>query len=223
MRSLLPWFVFALVLLAFQIASAGQIISGPATVSDGDTLKIYQKNIRLFGIDAPERSQSCLDRNGSVWSCGAAAKAQLANYIQRQNVTCSITGKDRYERYLGICLLGEVDLNARLVREGLALAYRRYSKTYVPQEDEARRRKLGLWQGHFTAPWEWRAGKRLKKGGSNSVSGCVIKGNINSKGIRIYHTPSSPWYSRTKVSPAKGERWFCSEEEARAAGWRAPR
>ena len=52
---------------------------------------------------------------------------------------------------------------------------------------------------------------------------CVIKGNINSRGERIYHTPSSPWYSQTRISPLRGERWFCSEEEARAAGWRAPR
>lgn len=52
---------------------------------------------------------------------------------------------------------------------------------------------------------------------------CRIKGNISSKGERIYHTPKSRWYSRTKISTSKGERWFCSEAEARKAGWRPPK
>ncbi len=51
---------------------------------------------------------------------------------------------------------------------------------------------------------------------------CVIKGNINEKGERIYHVPADPWYSKTKLDLGKGERWFCSEKEAQAAGWRAP-
>jgi hypothetical protein len=50
----------------------------------------------------------------------------------------------------------------------------------------------------------------------------VIKGNIGSNGDRIYHTPESPYYSRTKIDESKGERWFCTEEEAIEAGWRAP-
>ena len=51
---------------------------------------------------------------------------------------------------------------------------------------------------------------------------CRIKGNI-SDGGHIYHVPGSPHYSRTRVEPEKGERWFCTEEEAIAAGWRAPK
>lgn len=53
--------------------------------------------------------------------------------------------------------------------------------------------------------------------------GCDIKGNINNEGVRIYHTRHSEWYSRTKISPEKGERWFCTPQEAEANGWRAPR
>jgi len=223
MRILVPLVLFAFVLMPFQIAAAGQIISGAAVVSDGDSLKIDQKRIRLFGIDAPEKGQTCLDKNGNVWSCGAAAQAQLAEYLRGQNVTCAVTGKDRYQRFLAICTLGKTDLNARMVSDGLALAYRRYSKSYAVQERQAKERQKGVWQGKFTAPWDWRSGQRKAELSEVAASGCVIKGNINSKGARIYHTPSSVWYSRTKVTLEKGERWFCSKKEALAAGWRAAR
>jgi hypothetical protein len=50
--------------------------------------------------------------------------------------------------------------------------------------------------------------------------GCVIKGNVNTRGERIYHVPGQRYYDETRISPSHGERWFCSEQEARAAGWR---
>ncbi len=71
------------------------------------------------------------------------------------------------------------------------------------------------------ASWEYRAEKR-EVAEQDSPDGCPIKGNINSKGERIYHAPWSPWYAKTKLSVEKGERWFCDEGEALAAGWRAP-
>jgi endonuclease YncB( thermonuclease family) len=52
---------------------------------------------------------------------------------------------------------------------------------------------------------------------------CDIKGNINDKGVRIYHVPGGEHYADTRIDAARGERWFCSEAEARAAGWRAAR
>ena len=59
-------------------------------------------------------------------------------------------------------------------------------------------------------------------GGSLNV-GCKIKGNISQTGERIYHVPGQEYYSATRVSAGKGERWFCSEEEARQAAWRRAR
>jgi hypothetical protein len=53
--------------------------------------------------------------------------------------------------------------------------------------------------------------------------GCVIKGNINRKGEKIYHLPGSASYAETRINTAAAERWFCSEDEARKAGWRAAR
>lgn len=59
-------------------------------------------------------------------------------------------------------------------------------------------------------------------GCAEPTTGCAIKGNVNSSGERIYHTPSSRYYTRTDIKPEEGDRWFCTEAEAREAGFRAP-
>ena len=121
-----------------------------------------------------------------------------------------------------------------MVLEGWAVAYRRYSNDFVPDEEAARAAKRGIWRSSFVLPWEWRAQRRA--GGAvasqarspsatpeNHRAGCDIKGNINSRGDRIYHVPGSRYYASTLIDTARGERWFCSEAEARAAGWRPPK
>ena len=127
---------------------------------------------------------------------------------------------------------GPRSLNAWLVAEGWALAYRRYSSAYVSQELSARSERRGIWRGRFVAPWDWRAGVRLsgdapKSDGSAARSSsdrgrCLIKGNISRDGKRIYHVPGGQYYERTRISPSKGERWFCSEAEARTQGGENP-
>ena len=78
-----------------------------------------------------------------------------------------------------------------------------------------------MWRGKFIAPWEWRRGKRLQAPASlDSAAGCLIKGNIAKSGEPIYHVPGGQYYERTKIDPSKGERWFCSEKDAKDAGWR---
>lgn len=52
---------------------------------------------------------------------------------------------------------------------------------------------------------------------------CNIKGNISTQGERIYHMPGDEYYEETRISASHGERWFCSAEEAEAAGWRRAR
>jgi len=69
------------------------------------------------------------------------------------------------------------------------------------------------------APWEW----RRSGGNQGAPERCLIKGNINSKGDKIYHAPGMSSYGATRIDESKGERWFCSEAEALASGWRAPR
>ena len=105
--------------------------------------------------------------------------------------------------------------------EGLALAYRRYSRDYVEAEKEARKRNVGMWQGEFVKPWDWRKGKRLATNKPATSENCLIKGNISGSG-KIYHIPGSKWYDKTKINKDKGERWVCSEAETREAGGRAP-
>ena len=108
-----------------------------------------------------------------------------------------------------------------MVSFGMAWAFTKFTDAYVNLEAQARAGQYGIWQAQNQTAWDFRenrwAGETAARGGE-----CVIKGNINSKGERIYHAPWSRSYGRTRVSENKGERWFCTEAEALAAGWRAP-
>ena len=160
---------------------------------------------------------------GVAWLCGAAATKALRNLIGGAQVTCIQRDKDRYGRIVAVCHANSVDLNAAMVLSGMALAYRKYSDDYTGQEAAAKTAGRGLWAGQFVAPWDWRRGKRLASetvAANDSSEGCPIKGNIGSKGDHIYHMPGGRWYDRTVITVSKGERWFCSEGEAKAAGWR---
>lgn len=204
-------------------------ISGSARVVDGDSLEIGATSIRLFGIDAPEGRQTC-GREGSSWRCGAAAARKLEELVGTHLIVCTQKDIDSYGRTVAVCTNGTVDLGAEMVVAGLALAYRQYSDDYVGQETEARSARRGVWAGDFTPPWDWRRNPQSVSRSPQpvvpvpNVSGdCSIKGNINRKNERIYHVPGSRNYEETIIDESRGERWFCSEDEARRAGWRAPR
>ena len=137
-------------------------LSGRARVTDGDTIKIGKTRIRLFGIDAPEIKQTCAV-NGKVWDCGYKARQALVKAIGKWLVRCEEKHRDRYRRFVAICTAGGVNLNSLMVRHGWALAYRQYSTDYEQDELLARAKKLGLWQGAFVPPWNWRRSKRSTK------------------------------------------------------------
>ncbi len=193
-------------------------LSGPARIIDGDTIAIGDARIRLEGIDAPELGQTCQRPELDVWDCGAAAARELSELIEGRHVQCESTGNDKYGRMLGICHVGPLELNAELVRRGLAWAFVRYSRRLVSVEAEARALKRGVWQTHNEPPWAYRA-SRWSYSESAAPRGCAIKGNV-SRGGRIYHVPWSPLYDNVHIDSSRGERWFCSEAEAIAAGWR---
>ena len=109
------------------------------------------------------------------------------------------------------------------MEEGLAWAFRRFSDDYVELEDRARMARVGIWQGDAEAPWDYRANAWERAAEASPRPGCPIKGNIKRDGEKIYHTPWSPWYERTQIDESRGQRWFCDEAEAQAAGWRPAR
>jgi endonuclease YncB( thermonuclease family) len=164
----------------------------------------------LGGIDAPERKQDF----------GTKSKQKLSSLIAGKYIEVEYDKRDRYGRIIGKLINGGQDINLLQIKHGYAWHYKYYQNDqsasdralYDEAEIEARNKTIGLWSAPAIPPWEWR------RSGNQQTTGCNIKGNISSNGNRIYHLPGTTWYSRTKINEAKGERWFCSEEEARAAG-----
>jgi endonuclease YncB( thermonuclease family) len=221
----------SLALCLTALPATAQNLSGIADVVDGDTLAIRgeQTRIRLYGVDAPEGKQTCNDAEGKRYLCGSRAADALAALIGRNGrVSCQEEDRDRYGRVVAVCYANGQDINGDLIRQGWAVEYSQYSDgRYSDEETEARQAKRGLWAGIFVKPWEWRRGERLPSelvGGTDRTTerSCAIKGNISGSN-RIYHVPGSRHYGDTQINEASGERWFCSEDEAKAAGWRAPR
>ena len=196
-------------------------LTGHARVVDGDTLDINGIRVRLEGIDAPEAGQNCPHRFWGSWAAGRGATSALKSLIGGRVVSCRRRGRGKYGRILGVCRVGDTEINAEMVRRGYAWAFTKYSQSYVGEERAARARRVGIWQRHCLPAWAYRRA-RWGAGASQAPNGCAIKGNITRAG-RIYHLPWNPWYGKTKIQPEKGERWFCDEREALSAGWRPAR
>lgn len=139
-------------------ASFGLII-GEGRVIDGDTIEVQDRHIRLVGIDAPEKTQSCTS-GGEKWECGRDASNALAGWVAGKSVSCIPTGKDKYQRTLAQCFVGADDIQSRMVASGWALAYRAYSDQYLAAEQLAKSQKAGIWRGSFESPWDWRKQRR---------------------------------------------------------------
>ncbi len=143
--------------VATPAVAAEQLVTGRASVVDGDTIELQGERIRLAAIDAPEARQSC-ERDGGTWPCGRRAAFALADLVGARTVTCRWRERDRYRRAVATCTVGGVDLGGWLVEQGWALAYRRYGRTYLAQEERARAAGRGLWAGSFVPPWALRRG-----------------------------------------------------------------
>ena len=141
-----------------------KIISGIPKVTDGDTIRIEGKKIRFFGIDAPEKKQQCskpwltisfisFNKN---YPCGQISTDKLKKKINNKLLICKWSNKDRYKRYIAECFKDKTNVNAWMVRNGYAVAYRKYSKKFVSHEIFAKKEKLGLWSGTFMMPWDYR-------------------------------------------------------------------
>ncbi|RWI99108.1 MAG: thermonuclease family protein [Mesorhizobium sp.] len=206
-------------------------VAGIASVIDGDTIEIHGQRVRLNGVDAPESRQYCDDAKGFEYPCGRRSAEALDKFLAASRpVQCAFVTWDRYGRFVGNCTRADgTDVAAWMVEHGQSLDWPKYSDgAYAAQQAKAQAAKLGLWVGNFQSPWDWRAQHSDDPQapatptfalGSGSA-GCTIKGNISAEGERIYHLPGQKYYSVTIINQAKGERWFCSEAEAAAAGWR---
>ncbi|MGE4409612.1 MAG: thermonuclease family protein [Sphingobium sp.] len=136
------------------------LLAGRASVVDGDTLILEdRRRIRLFGIDAPESAQTCLDGTGQRYRCGARAAEALASLLGRNGrVTCEARDLDRYGRTVAECRTDAgTDLNREMVRTGWAIDYQRYSRgRFGAEQRDAQIARRGIWVGSFDAPAQWR-------------------------------------------------------------------
>lgn len=207
------------ILVAQQLAAAE--VTGKIRVIDGDTFDVGTTRVRLFGIDAPEQDQPCTSARGETWACGAWVSSEVRSRYEGRSARCEPMDTDRYGRTVARCHVGGEDVASVLVQDGLAFAFRRYSMDYDLDEKGAAIRNAGLHSSTVQSPAAYRAGGAPQQ--TVRDDGCTIKGNISSKGVRIYHRPGQRDYDATRISTSKGERWFCSEAEAKAAGWRPAR
>lgn len=227
-----------LIALACIAAPAqGQIMSGPAAVIDANTLDMTGSRVRLVGLDAPERKQSCT-RSGEDWACGEEAARTLAAIIAEQAITCVAQGSDATGRTLAACKVRNIDIGQELLRRGMAIVLGDAPPGYAEASGIAQSLQYGLWAGDFQKPSEWRAahpsasrrevrqdreGTERPPGRARAVSerrytnalGCAIKGNRSRRGEWIYHLPGQAYYEDTRP-----EELFCTEREAMAAGYR---
>lgn len=213
---------------------------------DGDTISVMfegkKENVRLLLIDTPETSHPKL----GVQPFGPEAKAftkQLVEQADQLELEFDIgPNRDKYSRLLAYVYADGTMVQEALLEEGLArVAYIyppnvRYVDKFNDLQRISREQAHGIWSVENYAQEdgfhpEEHAGSVEASASAGSpgqgaaetsatarASGCKIKGNINSKGEKIYHTPDSPYYERTKQ-----EQWFCTEDEAVQAGFRAPR
>jgi endonuclease YncB( thermonuclease family) len=235
------WFILILAIFA-----ASQSCAAGPVVRDARTIELTDATFRLDGIDAPAFDQVCIDDHADSWTCGVEARDQLASLIGGRKVHCDDLGADATtrNRHIGICTVeGEtVSLNQLLVRQGFALNFEPSAKgRFKEDEAGAKDSRRGLWKGCFAAPQDFRGGKKdgALLGGSCRADkdreirevlfpeypamppGCGIKGKFALRArvtgnVGIYHLQAC----RSYPVLTKPDRWFCSEEDAKAAGFR---
>lgn len=201
---------------------AAVVVDGRAAVVSGDTLRVNGQLFRLAGVEAPEKSQSCLRGGNRRWRCGDAAIAALEKLARSKTVRCAPTAAaDLSGRVPATCTVEGVDIAAELVRGGSVFSEATMFGGYASQEGEAKKAAIGLWNGESDRPAVYRA-KLWDEAKKASPEGCPIKA-VSAGGSKLYLLPWSGGYKKATVRTAKGERWFCSESDAASAGYRLDR
>ena len=235
-----------LMVLLLVLCSTSSAWAVEATVRDGDTLQLAGVTYRLAGIDAPEFDQTCIDDQAEPWACGVEARDQLVKLIDKRGVHCQDLGPDKtYAKWhVGICSVeGEsTSLNQLLVRQGFALNSTASGKArFAEDEAGAKSDHKGVWKGCFVAPQDFRLSKKsaallgaacrddkdreirasLFPDQPTMPPSCSVKARLAVRAhvtghVGVYHMQGC----RTYGPVTKLDRWFCSEEDAQAAGYR---
>jgi nuclease-like protein len=232
-----------LALSAFSITD--QAWAATAIAKGGGAIQIGRLTYKLDGIEAPELDQTCIDDHADSWACGVEAHDRLSAFIAGRDVRCETSGPTSDKKWrIGLCtVVGESDsLSQLMVREGFALAFDPSGKGRLGDEQTiAKNKHRGLWKGCFIPPQEFRRGRRdgpllgeacradkdreiravLFPVDSPMPPGCSIKAKFAVRArvtgnVGVYHLRGC----RSYPGLTKPDRWFCSEEDAQAAGFR---
>lgn len=234
----------AVVLVLSPVPFSGTAQAATALVRDGDTIQLGDVTFRLDGADAPELDQVCLNDHADPFACGLDAREQLTKLIGGRNVHCDDLGPDKAfrNRHVGICRVDDdaISLNRQMVQKGLAVSIEP-AATLRDDAVAAKAENRGLWKGCFVAPQDFRIGK--KDGPLLGAScpadrdaeiraalfptdlamppNCSIKGKFAVRArltgnVGIYHLQGC----RSYAGLTRPDRWFCSEDDAKAAGFR---
>jgi endonuclease YncB( thermonuclease family) len=232
--------------LILSVISASPGFAAGAIVRDGGTVEVGGIAYRLDGIDAPDVDQMCIDDHADAWACGVEARDHLAGLIASRPVRCQDLGigTTYKRRHIGICTVeGETaSLNQLLVAQGFALNFEPYARSrFKADEADAKNGRRGLWKGCFAAPQDFRWGKKdgallgdscradkdkeiraaLFPDDLVMPQGCSIKASFAVRArvtgkVGVYHLQGC----RSYPALTRPDRWFCSEEDAQAAGFR---
>lgn len=194
-------------------------ISGPAIVLTGDTMRVDGTLVRLAGIEAPATAQPCYRANGRRWNCASAARAGLNRLVRGRTITCTPARQESDGATLAHCLIdGGKDVATELVRGGYAFATdTSFFSSLASEENAARDAKRGIWQGEVMRPQDWRD-QVWEAAKHDAPDGCPIKGIVRAS-EKIYALPWSEAYAKARVRVERGGRWFCNEDDAKAAGF----
>lgn len=142
-----------LIIAAFLVFSASVGLAGVVYVVDGDSLKLSDEtNVRMANIDAPEYYQTCKREDKSTYNCGIKAREKLESLVKLGNLKCDKVSKDIYNRDMCECFVGAINVNLEMVKSGWAVVYKSDKKEYAKAQAEAKKAKLGIWQGKFMKP-----------------------------------------------------------------------
>lgn len=193
-------------------------LEGRAVAVTGDALRIDGQIVRLAGVTAPDDNQPCFNARGRRWSCGAYARKALDRLVRGARVACKPSGADDTGVTLASCEASGEDLARAMTRAGHVFADTGFFASYRAEEDEARAEKVGVWQGETVRPSEWRE-RVWEEAKRTAPEGCPIRGTVRA-GESFYAMPWSNDYLDVRRHSGKSDRWFCSEQDARDAGFK---